>query len=665
MKELLLLFLLSAYFVTSNAQNVSEAKAKEVADHFFCQRNITNLTVKEIDVIRKNGNNCLYVINYSPQGWIMISGQYSSNPVLGYSSNGNYRYSESENQNINYIVDHLVEKINTDSKNALLKKNKAMWSSFINKDQYFKLKSTVTTKILSTPEWGQSLNNSGTCSPSYNSEVPSGSNSGCNCGYKPVGCGPVAIAGILWYYKYPTAYNWNGMPSAIYRDTPTYEATAIANLLALCGSAANTVYWCAGSWTTVNNVEDAFKDAFNFQAVSKEKKEHWGYKDAWGDLIRSEIDNNRPVIYRGDKADLSTEKHIWICDGYDLVDKSLFHMNWGWRGVYNGFIRLNDITPGSNDYNENEMIVAGISPTYNAVTNITSYDNIEGGSQTLTALNDIILPGSGSDLSISNNADVVFEAGNEIILKPGFSVSEGSQFTAKINEDINSSYDISVEQWNNAFSPNGDGINDTFKFTVYGADSYQCEIFDVRTGASLVQTAGIINGNPVEIWKGDGAYAQQKYEEYRMLLKFKNSYGRKAEKEYAILVGDNTYANQNKSLNVESLKTINDVTSYYLTYELNDVIFETQSTQILSETKDNLGLTIYPNPSDGMVMIDGLSLNVEHTIGVYDMNGKQIYTNTSKSNSCELNLESCKSGFYIIKIVSDDNIVYRKILINR
>ena len=79
-------------------------------------------------------------------------------------------------------------------------------------------------------------------------------------------------------------------------------------------------------------------------------------------MIRTEIENGRPILYigRGNGA------HAFVCDGISAWDVP--HLNWGWSGTYNGYYLLNDFTPGENrDYSSYHYMVIGIQPEYETV----------------------------------------------------------------------------------------------------------------------------------------------------------------------------------------------------------------------------------------------------------------------------------------------------------
>ena len=60
----------------------------------------------------------------------------------------------------------------------------------------------------------------------------------------------------------------------------------------------------------------------------------------------------------------------------------------------------------------------------------------------------------------------------------------------------------------------------------------------------------------------------------------------------------------------------------------------------------NPQLTLYPNPSNGTLFIEGLERN--ETIEIVDILGKTVYQNTISEEKLELNLK-LNTGFYFVK----------------
>jgi hypothetical protein len=64
--------------------------------------------------------------------------------------------------------------------------------------------------------------------------------------------------------------------------------------------------------------------------------------EEWDNLVRAELSEGRPVIYRGQGA---VGGHAFNVDG--VQDQNWFHINWGWGGSYNGYFLLDDLSPGT------------------------------------------------------------------------------------------------------------------------------------------------------------------------------------------------------------------------------------------------------------------------------------------------------------------------------
>ena len=99
--------------------------------------------------------------------------------------------------------------------------------------------------------------------------------------------------------------------------------------------------------------------------------------EEWDNIIYNELYHGRPVIY---SASNTKSGHAFVCDGYD--GKGLFHINWGWDGLRNGYYRLQALFPRYNEtdlykrsntgcYSNNQAAIIGISPEDNIVSPFT------------------------------------------------------------------------------------------------------------------------------------------------------------------------------------------------------------------------------------------------------------------------------------------------------
>lgn len=82
----------------------------------------------------------------------------------------------------------------------------------------------------------------------------------------------------------------------------------------------------------------------------------------------------------------------------------------------------------------------------------------------------------------------------------------------------------------------------------------------------------------------------------------------------------------------------------------------TLSTATLTENS----LKVFPNPSKGTFIVDGLDINSELT--VRDLTGKVLFQTTAKENSFELNLTNQTSGIYFLEGVLNGNKVQSKLV---
>ncbi len=426
------------------------------------------------------------------------------------------------------------------------------------------------------------------------------------------------------------------------------EGVEVAHLLEDCGNASDMTYWCSGSWTTTNKIEDAFKDKFNYKSVKKHVKKDWDYGDAWVDLLRSEIDMERPVFYRGDKSDLSTSKHFFVIDGYDASDPDFFWINFGWGYPGNSYNMsrqyLNDITPGDHEYNKNQMAIVSISPTYTKDINIydVSY-SIVTDVKSEDAQQNIVLPASGKELKVKSSGELILTAGNSIKLKPGFHAKPGSKFTSQINPDYTKKMDIYVPTWVNFFSPNGDGVNDKLCIDVENANSWEFQAFNIN-GIPIFQSAGTITGNRACLWDGSGAYYQGGY---ACIIRFKNNYGRAVVNAYMVLVlGSRSTDSQEDSLVFKSTER------------------EKQAYPIKSQST-NIQVTVYPNPNKGNFTLEVKQKNsASYSLEIINSIGVVIYTlDYLNSSKIEINQTGFPKGIYYIKVNSGGNYAFEKIII--
>ena len=213
-----------------------------------------------------------------------------------------------------------------------------------------------------------------------------------------VGCAATAMAQIMRYYRYPergkgshaytpefypsmgrievdfseSAYDWDNMPPTFGPDAGEEQCAAVARLMYDAGVAVSMNYGPM-SGALSEDWPAALVDHFSYDdAVTLRFRSNYGLDD-WEKVVRTEIDNGRPVYVTG-----FTEEggHAFVFDGYD--ESGLIHVNWGWSGMSNGYFDTTFLTPSTQGtggstggFNSRQMMVTGIMPECGAQETVT------------------------------------------------------------------------------------------------------------------------------------------------------------------------------------------------------------------------------------------------------------------------------------------------------
>lgn len=173
----------------------------------------------------------------------------------------------------------------------------------------------------------------------------------------PVGCGAVAGGQIMKFYNQPPTgtgskqiinsttiidfskytYDWSKILNVHTTSTPKVNNDEIAKLLFHVGVSMGMDYKTNGSGTSLPMVRYGMTEHFGFTKKMKTAYKELYTNEEWYDLIKTEIQNNRPIPFAGDG---SRGGHIFVCDGYNDADKTV-HFNYGWSGNSNEWKKPN------------------------------------------------------------------------------------------------------------------------------------------------------------------------------------------------------------------------------------------------------------------------------------------------------------------------------------
>ena len=182
-----------------------------------------------------------------------------------------------------------------------------------------------------------------------------------------VGCGPVAMAQYMNYYKFPkhgvgsesivvkynqgnvtltvdfaaTTYDWDNMIDDYQGDYTDEQGEAVARLCYHCGVASQATYNSLEAGTTDAKIVNAFINHFNYNSSAHYVSRSNYDEPTWMEMVYNELSAGHPILYSA--KDLNLELgiiagHNFIIDGYD--ENGLVHVNWGWYGYENGYFDI-------------------------------------------------------------------------------------------------------------------------------------------------------------------------------------------------------------------------------------------------------------------------------------------------------------------------------------
>ena len=293
-------------------------------------------TGQAYDSLTGTTTDCYYVFALQPKGFVIVAADDRVEPILGYSYDNNFVV-EGMPDHVRGWLSNYERQIEAVAKNDLQPEpaTQTKWTR-LKSGQSMSTRSGESVGPLITTEWGQT--------GVYGSLCPNGN----------VGCVGVAMAQVMNYWQYPgkgvghidysgnevffneTTYNWDSLyiiPNAL--PTLMYHAAM--------GSWSK---FCSGSTgSTIDAARIGMATFFDYDTSSYFANENDYFNYQWLSMIKTNLDDSIPVLYRGDIS--SGGGHAWVCDGYDEND--MFHMNWGWEGLDNGWFLLNALSAGGWD----------------------------------------------------------------------------------------------------------------------------------------------------------------------------------------------------------------------------------------------------------------------------------------------------------------------------
>ena len=278
----------------------------------------------------------------------------------------------------------------------------------------------------------------------------------------------------------PVVFDWKSMNNSYSNGQSDRSATAVAVLMQYVGQAIKSGYGPEGTGSSFTEVENALKSNFGYDGNIQHLFRKNYSDEAWESLIYRELAERRPVLYAGTA---SGGAHAFVCDGYD--GNGLFHINWGWGGMCNGYFKLSVLNPNDNSgmgassssdgYSMNQDVLIGIQPPSKHADNpvATFYSDIDYKGKAVDLPEGEFLLSSLQSYGITND-DI-----SSLKVKSGFNVVvyENDGFGGKSKSYTASTANMGSE-WNDQVSsikiePNGkSGLSGNFKIMNRNSGKY-------------------------------------------------------------------------------------------------------------------------------------------------------------------------------------------------
>lgn len=312
-------------------------------------RNASNLRLAHTVAKPASTEAALYVFNQPDNsGWVMISADDNARTILGYSTEGAFNASNIP-ANVRFWLDYYAERIAVAQPSSKIKKATAATYNPV-------------APLLGGIKWGQDAPYNDQCPLDTYDNTQSAS-----------GCVATAAAQIMYFWKWPAQgkgskkYTWTNdagttgtedvtFSSATYEwdkmidnyslgGYTTAQASAVALLMYHVGVSCEMTYGgdaVGGSGAYTNNMRDGLVNNFKYKSsASFTETGSTTVPSTLPATFAAELKKGRPILMGGETK--SREGHEFVCDG---VDKDgLFHINWGWDGMSNGFFVLTALDP--------------------------------------------------------------------------------------------------------------------------------------------------------------------------------------------------------------------------------------------------------------------------------------------------------------------------------
>lgn len=336
MKKILITFIAAISVFSAVADNIDYSSASRIASRFvdIAGQGRKTATVANGEVAPSP----YYIFNDKSRGkgFVIVSGDDSVGPVLGYSDRG---YIDKEN--VPAPLQSWLDAVASGEVKPMAKADapatpvvaplvKTKWyqlapyNSQLRVPTYFTgCVATAMAQIIKYHEWPKNGHGDGSYYSFYGGDD---------------------AEGLVPYDLNLSEYDFDNMlDTYVDGNWNEMEAFAVALLMRDCGHATHMQYTSSESSSFDQDCATAMSENFGYEA---EVVAHFGTNrdtQEWIARMKAEFDNKFPVIVNGQATPFGGGGHCFIADGYD--SNGFIHINWGWNGDADGYYNICALTP--------------------------------------------------------------------------------------------------------------------------------------------------------------------------------------------------------------------------------------------------------------------------------------------------------------------------------
>ena len=659
MKKTLLFIAIFALTIGNIFANPVDAqRAQQIGQCFLSTaKGAQKLDIQLVHTSATRGDVDYYVFNVSgDNGFVVVAGDDRVKPILAYSTTGRFNPNDIAD-GFEFTLNSFCEEIQyvRDNNLAVTPDIKAEWTSVASTGKINQDRATcAVVGPLCQTIWNQNY--------PWNSQCPEDAEG--SGGHVYAGCVATAMAQVMKFYDWPpmgtgshtynpdgyaqqtanfgeTEYHFELMPNELDSLSTEEDYFYIAQFLHHCGIAVDMQYSGNGSGAYSEDVPSALRNYFRYNCDDHITNDNWwgvgGYtNEEWAQMLKDGgLDENIPLYYSG-QDDNWQGGHAFVCDGYDEND--YFHFNWGWSGRDDAWCPIGALNTTKYAFNMMNGFTGHIipnSPEYlNCPENITDFEVVENADMTSVRIS-WTNPETDQNGEPLTSCTVTVYRNRELIYTTESNKGQRMDFVDEGLEAGLYQYSIVAE---NEFGFNkkvytqilvGDKCDVVFELTDDGGNGWKgaaisvtdekgqrIAIITMEEGSGQTVVMPLLTGNINFIWNHGWYHNSEGY--------------------------DTDY---------ECHFTIYDAngTELYVSGDLSDGVFLTHDNNCedaVEETAATSDFRLYPNPTDGIVTIEGEG---SMTISVLNILGQKIME-TEATDNANIDLSVLEAGIYMVRI---------------